>query len=111
LEALHSEATIGEIAGTVGRDKREIALRLTVLLFGATGELDAADEAPRHGDPLEHDERERMISEYRHDIRVERIAAKFGRTVLAVAWQLLDSPKHPVEVTKRLRKAAKKVRA
>ena len=111
LEALHSGATIGEIAGTVGRDKREIALRLTMLLFRATGELDAADEAPRHGDPLEHDERDRMISEYRHDIAVERIAAKFGRTILAVAWQLLDSPKRPVEVPKRLRKAAKKIRA
>jgi hypothetical protein len=111
LEALQSGAKIGEIARAVGRDEREIAIRLTVLLFGATGELDAADQASRHGDPFERDERDRMISEYRHDISVERIAAKFGRTILAVAWQLLDSPKRPVEVPKRLRKAAKKVRA
>ncbi|MBC7596987.1 MAG: sigma-70 family RNA polymerase sigma factor, partial [Kineosporiaceae bacterium] len=111
LEALQAGATIRAIATALRRDEREVATRLTVLLFGATGELDEADQASRHGDPLEHDERDRMVSEYRHDISIERIAAKFGRTILAVAWQLLDSPKRPVEVPKRLRKAAKRVKA
>lgn len=111
LEGFRTGKTIADIASEVSGEDRAVAVRLTELLFDVEGELDAADFAPRHGDPYEPDERARMIWEYGKDVSVERIAANFGRTILAVAWQLLDSPERPVDVPKRLRKAARRVRS
>jgi hypothetical protein len=39
---------------------------------------------------------------YRGEASVRRIAAQLMRTPFAIAWQLLSSPKRPVEVPKNL---------
>jgi RNA polymerase sigma factor (sigma-70 family) len=108
LEGLYRGGTVTEIAVASGCEDRAVATRLAELLFGVSGDLDAADFAPRHGDAYESGERDRILWEYRHDVGIDRIAAKVGRTILAVAWQLLDSPLHPVAIPKQLRKAARK---
>ncbi|TFC67800.1 sigma-70 family RNA polymerase sigma factor [Cryobacterium sp. TMT2-4] len=109
LEGLHNGGSIAEIAHAAGFEDHDVAIRLGELLFGLAGDLDVADLAPRHGHLYEPDERDRMVWEFRSGINVERIAANFGRTVLAVVWQLLDNPLRPVTIPKRLRKAARRM--
>lgn len=109
IDGLFNGQTIEEIAQSTNRDGKSVVARLAELLFGVSGDLDATEFAPRHGHSYEHDERDRILWEYKRNMGVERIAAHFGRTVLAISWQLFDSPLRPVTVPKRLRKAARRI--
>ena len=96
--------SIAAIANTVDADERVVAIRLTELLLGGTGDLDDESTAPRHGIPYTPGERERLLVAFSRNQTFQRIAMDLGRTPLAIAWQLLDSPKRPVMVTRRILK-------
>ncbi|MFC6233806.1 ATP-binding protein [Leucobacter soli] len=106
FEAYCDGAGIGEIAAELGRDKSSVARSLALAVFGSKAVDDDASLAPFHGLPYTPDERDRIIAAYRSSgsDSVVGIARDNGRTPLAIAWLLLDSPKRPVAVDKRVRK-------
>ena len=110
VELYRSGATLDAIATTSGLDVRDVARVLASLLVDAEADVDDESLAPRHGLVWEPNERDRAVAEYRAGVHVGAIAARLGRTPLAVAWQLLDSPRRPVAVSRRtvrvLRRAA-----
>ena len=89
-------------------EPRDVVARLALLLFPFEGELDDASIAARHGERYEPDERQRMLARYRVDQGLREISASHGRTPLAVAWQLLDSPSRPVKVSRKVLQAARR---
>ncbi|WP_108249959.1 sigma-70 family RNA polymerase sigma factor [Planctomonas deserti] len=93
-------AVIGLATGSM--EEREIVRRLAEHLFGPEATNDDSSLAPRHGLPWSPDERERVHVAFRSGTKVTEIAEANGRTPFAVAWQLLDSPRRPVQVPKRL---------
>lgn len=95
-------ASLAMIESEAELDSRAVMTRLCVLLLGLTGEIDDELLAPRQGLPWEPSERERVLTSYRNGVAVARIAADHGRTPLAVGWQLLDSPRRPVQVPRKL---------
>lgn len=95
-------ATISEIQSAVELEGREIVERLAQLLFGSDATEDDSSLASRHGLPWSPDERERVHVAFRSGATVSAIAETHGRTPFAVAWQLLDSPRRPVQVPRRL---------
>jgi RNA polymerase primary sigma factor len=100
--------SIAAIADSLNRDERAVAIRLTELLLGGAGDLDDESIAPRHGIYYSPDERARILVAYGRDSSIYKIAADVGRTPLAIAWQLLESPKRPVAVTRRILKAIRR---
>ncbi len=106
FEAYCSGAGVGEVAAALGREKTSVAISLALALFGAEATEDDDSLAPFHGLPYTPDERERIINAYRSDSfkSIVAIARENRRTPLAIAWLLLDSPKRPVRLDKRVRK-------
>ena len=100
--------SIAAIANAVDEDERAVAIRMTELLLGGTGDLDDESTAPRHGIPYTPGERERLLVAFSRNQTFQRIAIDLGRTPLAIAWQLLDSPKRPVTVTRRILKTLRR---
>ncbi|MBH0097616.1 sigma-70 family RNA polymerase sigma factor [Salinibacterium sp. NSLL150] len=93
LAAIEAEAEV---------DIRYVATRLSKVVLALNGAIDDESLAPRHGLAWEPAERERIFSAYRKGTGVSRIAHDQGRTQLAIAWQLLDSPRRPVVPSKKL---------
>lgn len=106
FEAYCAGAGVGEVAAALGREKNYVARSLALALFGAEAIEDDDSLAPFHGLPYTPDERERIINAYRSDgsNSIVAIARESRRTPLAIAWLLLDSPKRPVRLDKRVRK-------
>ena len=100
--------SITAIASELAVDDRAVAIRLTVRLLDGAGDLDDETTAPRHGIPYTPDERTRILLSYGRGQSFTRIAADLGRTPLAIAWQLLDSPKRPIQVTRKILKKLRK---
>jgi RNA polymerase sigma factor (sigma-70 family) len=108
VDQYRSGKSIAEIADATLHPERAIAIRLTELLLGGTGELDDESTAPRHDIYYSPDERSRLLAAYGHEQSIHKIARDLGRTPLAIAWQLLDSPKRPVHVTRRILKSLRR---
>ncbi|TFD05531.1 sigma-70 family RNA polymerase sigma factor [Cryobacterium sp. TMT1-66-1] len=100
--------SIPAIAHDLGVDDRVVAIRLTRVLLDGTGDLDDETTAPRHGIPYTPDERTRILLSYGQGHSFMRIAGDLGRTPLAIAWQLFDSPKRPVHVTRKILKSLRR---
>lgn len=91
------------IATALGTEPHEIALRLCALLLDLEGDdIDDPNLAALHGQPYAPADREKILEMYRGGLSVRRIAEHLMRTPFAIAWQLLSSPKRPVEVPKNL---------
>jgi RNA polymerase sigma factor (sigma-70 family) len=94
--------TLSTIAAELGADKREVVIGLGASLF----DLDLSSEddslAARHGLPYSDGERDRIVNAFKKGNALHRIADDVQRTPLAVAWQLLDSPRRPVQVPRKL---------
>ncbi|WP_232333690.1 sigma-70 family RNA polymerase sigma factor [Agromyces laixinhei] len=104
-------SAIGSIAAETGMELRDVVARLCRAVFEFDDELDNELLAPRHGLAWEPSERERVFIAYRSGTGIARIAQDHGRTPLAVAWQLLDSPRRPVVVPKKLLQALRRSNA
>jgi len=94
--------TLSTIAAELGADKRDIVVGLGSSLFSL--DLSSEDDslAARHGLPYSDGERERIVNAFKKGPTLDRIANDVQRTLLAVAWQLLDSPRRPVQVPRKL---------
>jgi hypothetical protein len=98
-----SRADLDVIATTLDMEQRDVAMRLCALVLDLEGDdIDDHDLAAMHGMPYTPDDRERILEMYRDRRTVRAIAAHFNRTPFAIAWQLLSSPKRPVEVPRNL---------
>lgn len=94
---------IDAIATTLDMEQRDVAMRLCALVLDLEGDdIDDQALAAMHGMPYTPDDRERILEMYRDRRTVRAIAAHFNRTPFAIAWQLLSSPKRPVEVPRNL---------
>jgi RNA polymerase sigma factor (sigma-70 family) len=100
--------SITAIASALDVDERVVAIRLTEILLDGSGDLDDESTAPRNGIPYTPGERERLLVAFGRNQPFQRIAKDLGRTPLAIAWQLLDSPKRPVMVTRRILKTLRR---
>lgn len=91
------------IAATLVLEPREVAMRLAALILDLHGDdIDDHGLAAMHGMPYSPEERERIVNLYREGKTVRWIAGHYSRTPFAIAWQLLSSPKRPVDVPKNL---------
>ena len=98
-----NRADLETIAATLEVEPREVAMRLCTLVLDIEGnDIDDHGLAAMHGMPYTPDDRDRILEMYRDHRTVRAIAAHFNRTPFAIAWQLLSSPKRPVEVPKLL---------
>lgn len=98
-----SGAEIDAIASTIGAEPHDVTMRLCALLLGVEGDdVDDENLAAMHGQPYTPQDREKILEMYRGGASVRRIAERLMRTPFAIGWQLLSSPKHPVEVPRRL---------
>ncbi len=96
-----TETDLEMIASALGVEPRHVAFRLCALLLDLAGDdVDDVNLAAMHGQPYTPGDRERILEMYRGGASVRRIAAQLMRTPFAIAWQLLSSPKRPVEVPK-----------
>lgn len=102
IELYRRGDSLPSIAAVADLQPRDVAIALSSILFGLDDSLDDSGLAPRHGLPWEPGERDRALAAYRKGSDVSRIAADLGRTPLAVTWQLLDSPRRPIAVPKKL---------
>lgn len=94
---------IETIAATLALEPRNVALRLAALVLDLHGDdIDDQGLAAMHGMPYSPEERERIVSLYRDGKTVRWIAAHYRRTPFAIAWQLLSSPKRPIDIPKNL---------
>lgn len=94
---------IDAIASTIGAEPHAVAMRLCALLLDLEGaDVDDENLAAMHGQPYTPHDREKILEMYRGGASVRRIAERLMRTPFAIGWQLLSSPKHPVEVPRRL---------
>jgi hypothetical protein len=106
-------ADLEAIALSLGCEPRQVAVRLSALLLSLEGaDIDDERVAAMHGLPYNPEERERLLDMFRSGMQVRRIAETLMRTPFAIAWQLLSSPKRPVEVPRSLlRRIDKALRA
>lgn len=102
LDAYRKGMSIAAIAVAFECEPRDIVEAVAVHVLGLDGDLDDASLAPRHGEYYTPNERDRLTDAFRRGTPVDRIAADLGRTPLAIVWQLLESPKHPIFVPRRL---------
>ncbi|KQV06554.1 hypothetical protein ASC63_03765 [Leifsonia sp. Root112D2] len=93
------------IAAEADVTARFVVERLSALLLEVGADFDDESLAPRHGLPYTPDERARLLTAYGNGHSLSRVARDLGRTPFAVAWQLLDSPKRPIRVPKKLIRA------
>jgi len=94
--------TLSTIAAELGADKRDIVIALGSRLFDLDLSTEDDSLAARHGLPYSDGERERIVNAFKKGSALDRIASDVQRTPLAVAWQLLDSPRRPVHVPRKL---------
>ena len=102
VELYRDRTPLTGIESETGLDIRIVVERLARVVLDQTGDIDDESLAPRHGLPWDPSERERTVDAFRSGVPVERIAHDHGRTPLAICWQLLDSPRHPVAVPRKL---------
>lgn len=105
LDGYRAGETITVIAARLEHEAQTVAERLCLLLLGRDETNDDESLAAFYGLPYTPDERARLLSDYRRGHSVVRIAADLGRTPFAISWQLLDSPKRPVVVPRKLLRA------
>ncbi len=98
-----SGAEVDTIASTIGAEPHDVTMRLCALLLDVEGDdVDDENLAAMHGQPYTPQDREKILEMYRGGASVRRIAEHLMRTPFAIGWQLLSSPKHPIEVPRRL---------
>lgn len=91
------------IAITLGVETRDVVTRLGALLLDLEGDdIDDESLAALYGEPYTPEDRERIVERFSRGEPVRAIADHYYRTPLAIAWQLLASPKRPVDVPKNL---------
>ena len=102
LDSYRKGATIAAIASEFDLDPRDVVEVIGQRALGLEGDLDDSSLAPRHGELYTPNERERLVDAYRGGHSIQRIARDLGRTPLAIAWQLLDSPRRPIFIQRKL---------
>ena len=94
LSVLHSSfqarMTIRAIAISMNLDQKDIAHKLARLAFGAKGNLELIDQAPKNGTRWTPDQSRRLETHFKAGKSLKQMAATLGRTQIAVAWRLLD---------------------
>lgn len=90
VDAYRRERRMAAIAEEIRVDQRQVALRVTRLLFDASGDLDDESQAPLHGRRWSRDEQQAVLLSFDRGETLSRIAASVGRTPLAVAWRILE---------------------
>lgn len=110
FELYCSGMTISEIAHQTGAPENDVVLALTSALFGERATEDDPSLAPYHGMAYSPEERERILHLYRggRGLDILDIARQVGRTPFAISWRLLDSPRRPVPIDKRVRRAVRR---
>jgi hypothetical protein len=98
VEVYRRERRMAAIAEELRVDQRQVAIRLTRVLFEASGDLDDESQAPLHGRRWSRDEQEAVLVSFDHGATLGRIAGSVGRTPLAVAWRILEHRHEPVPV-------------
>jgi DNA-directed RNA polymerase specialized sigma24 family protein len=99
LERYASGESPDAIATMTGLNKRAVLNALLDALF-ADGAFEVSGRADRR--PFDAEERARLESEYRRHKPLARIAKALGRSPRDVGVQLLESPRRPVVVPRRL---------
>lgn len=92
LELQAAGGKVWSIANDMGIDQRQIAIRLIRLLFAPTGPINDEAAALNNGATYADGEKDQIEREYRDGVRIEEIAQRHGRTVLAIGWLLIDRP-------------------
>lgn len=105
-----SGLTIAEIAHVLRLSEPEIVLSLGRAFFGESATEDDSTLAPYHGMPYTPSERERILHLFHNGsgLSIVEIAQQVGRTPFAIAWRLLDSPKRPIPINKRVRRSVRR---
>jgi hypothetical protein len=90
LSLFRAQMTIREIAISMNLDQKDIAHKLARLAFGAKGDLELIDQAPKNGTRWTPDQSRRLETHFKAGKSLQQMAATLGRTQIALAWRLLD---------------------
>lgn len=102
--------SLAETVHGIGRSETDVVRSLATAFFGEDATDDDASLARFHGMPYTPEERERILHLYHggKGNSVVEIAQQVGRTPFAVAWRLLDHPKRPIPMDKRVRRSVRR---
>lgn len=95
-ESYRRHRKMAAVAEELRVDQRQVAIRLTRLLFEQEGDIDDETKAPMHGRRWSKDEQHAVFRAYGAGESLTRVASSVGRTPLAVGWRLLESLSGPV---------------
>jgi RNA polymerase sigma factor (sigma-70 family) len=101
LRTYRQQRHVRASASAEGFVDRDAALALTRLLLWETGPIDDFVGSPNHGAPWAAEETAAVLQAHRSDEPLDVIAARHGRTQLAIGWRLLDSTAQVVDVPDR----------
>ena len=79
-----------EIANTMRLDQKDVAYKLSRVLFSASGELDNVSAAPNNGKAWKKEQSNRLVTHLKAGKSIEDMARVLGRTQIAIAWRLVD---------------------
>jgi hypothetical protein len=81
---------VHDIAQRLQVDSRDVVFKIARHVFRCRGELDDKESAPNDGRRWSQEHREKLRALLGEGLPVSKVAAKFGRTQLAVVWQVID---------------------
>ena len=83
-------------AAATYQDQIQVAIRLTRLLLDPPLDIKNEESATQNRRRYRAGEKDEIVAEYQSGDTVTEIAETHNRTILAVAWQLLDHPSRPL---------------
>lgn len=96
LTSYEAGFSLFNIAEEFGIDQRQIVIRLTRLLLDPKDAINDEDAATSNRARYLAGEKDQIEQEYLDGVTVDEIAARHGRTVLAIGWLLLERPGRPL---------------
>ena len=91
LKNLYNQfASVGEMSVQLEREPKEVVIKLAEVIYSQFGELEDISLAPNNQGRWSRDRRIELGSRFRAGESIESLAKRFGRTRLAIVWQLIN---------------------
>ena len=91
LKKLYKEfASTTEMSVQLERDPKEVVVKLAEVIYSQFGELEDISKAPNNQNRWSRDRRIELGTRFRAGESIESLAKRFGRTRLAIVWQLIN---------------------
>lgn len=83
-------SSAAEMSVALEREPKEVVVKLAEVVYGLSGDLEDISQAPNNQGPWSRERRLELGTRFKSGETIDSLAKRFGRTRLAIVWQLIN---------------------